>query len=213
MKSISFILTVALSTMLTHQLTAQDMSQDVSGKTIAQFEESKESKFATNIQADPSEIFKEIELKKHHHSDKSKKNGFTTKSYAQFYTEENAIVPAGQPIPFTSTSVASSKITLLPGGRIQIDQKGDYLVTFGAAIGGSFNRIALRVGLNIALGTNVTLNVGSLTIATILHVTSVPTILSVVNNNTVAPFTLSTAVPQDLTAFISIFRLHKLPTP
>jgi hypothetical protein len=137
-------------------------------------------------------------------------------AYGSFFTEEITTVNEDSPILFTSRAFSTSNVTLLADGVIQLTQTGDYLVVFGASTTGPNSRIVLVLNRTAVPGTNVTLPASLpnqlTTVSTIVHVTSVPATLQVFNN-TSSSITLSSVSGLDITGFITVEKVHNLPTP
>ena len=144
-------------------------------------------------------------------------------AYGSFFTQEISITQPLAPlasINFTSKAYASSDVSLMPNGIIQLNQTGDYLVVFGAS---PFHlaRLALTINGNVVPGTNMTVpssvTGGQLTtLATTIRVAEddLPAMLQVINNGS-SSFSLVEygLTGPDITAFITVEKINDLPNP
>jgi hypothetical protein len=203
-------------------------SEQINPLSAPQFEQNQ-----ANI---PHYSFQELECKKllskHCHDCYKKHDGV---AYGSFFTEDGASlevsstpivtdVDPGQAIVLNRESISTKHVTLLPGGIIRIDAKGDYLVNFGASVTSIVVpeatpqqpdpfQIALELNAMILPGSNISTDFSSeiFSGSTTIHVTG-PSTLKIINNGS-ASFKLSSDIPGNVTAFLTINKLHNAPPP
>ena len=153
--------------------------------------------------------------------------GVLSLAYGSIFTEQQTTPINDQiAIPFTSETEASTNVALIndlsfigAGGSLLISEPGDYFVMYGLSILPSINlypRFALTLDGILVPGSEVNINFTKqiTTVSTIMHVANPNTILRLINNTGGGlDQTLGSSILGDVTAFLTVEKLHDANNP